>query len=264
VRIPGDILFSTVRLTVLGSEPKQDSFGTGFLLEAVFEETKKMLLLISNRHVLKEDRHVVMNLHARERDVDSPVLGHVNRIQIARAVQGQVYVAHPDATVDLACLNLSNLYAIGRHYWRHITPAMFASFKEQELEVGLEVAFVGYPRGLFDGAHNLPLVRVGHIASVPVIDYDDSPEFVIDGHVHGGSSGSPVFTWIPDAAGGDPAFRFLGVLAEGGGQQAQPIGLGFVIKAPAVGQLIDAVLEKIQSGFAPQGGVELTELDDQQ
>lgn len=267
MRVPDDVLFSTVRITTVDEQQRGQSFGTGFLCRVTFDETKLALLLISNRHVLGAEENVVLHFHEREADRQAPALGGVFSTEIERLVYPELYVAHPDEGIDLACLNLSNLldpqYPI---FWRHLFPDMFATFGGSESwNVGDEVAFVGYPDGRFDATHNLPLVRTGHIASMPRVDFNDRPQLVIDAQVFPGSSGSPVLGWEPTAN----ELRLLGVVTETmirherltpveqAASYVQMIGLGIVIKATKVQELIHAVVSKARTGFVPQGGIEL-------
>lgn len=210
-----------------------------------------------------------MNFHRREADRDAPLLGGVVPILIQREVYPQLYTAHPEPAVDLACINLTTLRnPTFPLFWRHLFPELFATLTEEDLTIGTKVWFVGYPATRFDQAHNLPLTRVGHIASVPSLDFNDRPEFVVDAPVFPGSSGSPVFARIEQ----DPCF--VGVISETMIQNqqlqtlptasvsfvSQVIGLGIVIKAPLVQQLVEAAVEKIRQGFVPHGGVELVQL----
>jgi hypothetical protein len=68
------------------------------------------------------------------------------------------------------------------------------------------VLFIGYPDGRYDQANNLPILRAGKIASLPKVDFDGKPEFLIDAQVYRGSSGSPVFARI----GGE--YRLVGMV----------------------------------------------------
>ena len=58
-----------------------------------------------------------------------------------------------------------------------------------------DVIMVGYPIGLADDIHNLPLIRSGITASHPAIDFRCKPEGVVDMACFPGSSGSPVFLY---------------------------------------------------------------------
>jgi hypothetical protein len=275
VRIPEDLLFSTLRITTVDDQGAGKSIGTGFMCRVRFDnDTKQAMLLVSNRHVLGADEAVVMNFHQREPDRQAPLLGKTVPLILPRDVYKELYVPHPDPDVDLACLNLTNLaQAEFPLYWRSAYPEMFATFKEQELTVGEEVAFVGYPEGRFDTANNLPLVRFGHISSVPAVDFNDQPVFVVDAPVFQGSSGSPVIWWHEPVDGGEATMRLLGVMTATMIRHErletvktaqtpyvqQMIGLGIVIKVTALQELLDAVAEKAMSGWQPRGGIELLE-----
>jgi len=53
-------------------------------------------------------------------------------------------------------------------------------------------ALVGYPYGLSDTAHDLPVWKTGHVATEPSVDFDDRPVFLVDVSAFPGMSGSPV------------------------------------------------------------------------
>ena len=107
--------------------------------------------------------------------------------------------------------------------------------------------------------HNLPILRVGHIASIPKIDFNNQSQFVIDAQVFPGSSGSPLFTTL------EGKFMLLGVVSQtmvrNQNLQAIPavntnsgiqevIGLGIVIKAPLIKELIDLTVEDIKRSLS--------------
>lgn len=82
-----------------------------------------------------------------------------------------------------------------------------------------EVIFVGYPNGMWDSIHNLPILRKGITASPLQINFENRPQFLIDASVFGGSSGSPLFI-VNDGAYLDKGsicigsrFYFLGVVS---------------------------------------------------
>lgn len=52
---------------------------------------------------------------------------------------------------------------------------------------------VGYPNGIWDQKHNMPVLRRGITATHPNLDWNGRPEFLIDAACFPGSSGSPVF-----------------------------------------------------------------------
>jgi hypothetical protein len=56
-----------------------------------------------------------------------------------------------------------------------------------------EIVMIGYPNGLWDELHNLPIIRKGITATHPGLRLNGKPEFLIDAACFPGSSGSPVF-----------------------------------------------------------------------
>lgn len=56
---------------------------------------------------------------------------------------------------------------------------------------------VGYPRGISDETHGLPIFRKGYTSSHPAIDFNGKPIGLMDIAGWWGSSGSPVFLFNP-------------------------------------------------------------------
>ena len=249
------VFFSTVRIALSGGTGVGQSIGTGFLVSVVFPGSKDQFvtLLVSNRHVFgQKGQSLTLFFHKLNGAKTGPLLG-----QVVTFHDGQFsgpHWAHTDQEIDLACQNVSIIMKSKYNiYHTHLLLDHFADFGEDDLLPGKEVWFVGYPENRFDTAHNLPLLRKGHIASIPTIDFNSQKQFVIDAQVFRGSSGSPVFSILGDR------FKFLGLLTQAMIKhqtlQAVPtstavgveqmIGLGIVIKAPAVKELIDHSLVKI-------------------
>jgi hypothetical protein len=61
-----------------------------------------------------------------------------------------------------------------------------------KLSVAMNVAIVGYPYGLCDEAHGLPVWKTGTIASEPYVDFQGQPSFLVDVAAFAGMSGAPV------------------------------------------------------------------------
>lgn len=66
------------------------------------------------------------------------------------------------------------------------------------VSVGSEVVFIGYPARLWDQNNHLPILRNSSISSIPSFNYSiedqvDEPRVLVSGMSLGGNSGSPVF-----------------------------------------------------------------------
>jgi hypothetical protein len=259
-RFQEQIFFTTVRITISGHDGASESIGTGFLFNTPIGDANNSsaLLLISNRHVYQNpERRIRVSFHQLKNDNSGPNLGAVVNIQ-SDGFRG-IYVEHPDPDVDLACINVSEITKPEhRVFFRSLHPDIVATFQEGDLMPGASVWFIGYPENRFDSAHNLPILRCGHIASMPTVDFLGRKQFVIDGQVFPGSSGSPVFAEIGSM------YRFAGVITQTmiRNQELQAIptraavgveqvlGLGIVLKAPLVTELVDRVTRQIREALA--------------
>ncbi len=125
-----------------------------------------------------------------------------------------------------------------------------------QVEVGMDVAILGYPRGISVGifeAH-FPIWKRGAIASEPYHPIDDLPKFYIDSATREGMSGSPVFACAsgPIRYEGSPYVaqsqgvvrRFLGVYSGRTGNDALGAQLGIVWKESVLAEIL---------GFGIQG-----------
>lgn len=65
---------------------------------------------------------------------------------------------------------------------------------EMVLDMGQDLMVVGFPKGLSDGVHNLPIARNASLASSYKVPFNEKPYMLIDSRLHPGTSGSPVFT----------------------------------------------------------------------
>jgi hypothetical protein len=57
-----------------------------------------------------------------------------------------------------------------------------------------DVFVMGYPLGVYDDIHNLPVLRNGLIASAYPVSYRNEDHFLVDSYLEEGASGSPVMT----------------------------------------------------------------------
>jgi hypothetical protein len=123
---------------------------------------------------------------------------------------------------------------------------------EIQIEVGMDVAILGYPRGISGGM--FPIWKRGAIASEPYHRIDNLPKFYVDSATREGMSGSPVFACAsgPIRYEGNPyawqsqgvVRRFLGVYSGRVGNDALGAQLGIVWKESVLAEIL---------GFGTQG-----------
>jgi hypothetical protein len=66
--------------------------------------------------------------------------------------------------------------------------------RDMDLSLGENVLVVGYPVGLFDELHSLPIVRSASIASIYPVPFKGQPLGVIDASLPPSTAGAPVIT----------------------------------------------------------------------
>ncbi len=244
------VFFAVTRILIPMGAGDGESTGTGFIVEVPVKNERSLFLLVSNKHVYDSNMPFILSFH-KKKEGGRPSLEENYTLTVSNYSE-QIY-RHPDDNVDLAALNISSLF-LKNLYVRAINQTMLSDFSNERLLPGEEIWFVGYPEGLFDKKHNLPILRRGYISTVPKVDFGGRKVFMIDAHVHCGSSGSPVF-WNYKGK-----FELLGVVSETmmrrqniktdligmSGSVSQALGLGVVIKSICVKELIDSTLKQLE------------------
>ena len=246
------VFLASSRITI--SNKNSSSIGTGFIVNIPFQDgtERSALYLVSNKHVfIDPENRIEINFNKRDKN-DIPILGDLRKFNSDSF--SHLFTEHPDKKIDLACIDISIIKEDRfRTSFRNLNLPMIADFTENDLVPGKEIWFVGYPDNRFDVKNNLPLLRKGHISSLPKIDFNGERKFVIDAQVFQGSSGSPVYTTLGNR------FKLIGVITETmikhGRLQSIPsnhndfgveqyLGLGMVIKSTAVKELLDLAFSK--------------------
>lgn len=183
-----------------------------------FFRRRDRLFLITNRHVLADaarshfpdrveiglhldakdpTRHVAMSLPLRRNDS--------NEWREATDGGGPVDVA----ALEIPAALLPNgvvLHAFGEEHLQA---------DQEPVEIGDALTIAGFPLGLHDTVHHLPVARCAAVASAYGIRFQRQGCFLTDARMHGGSSGSPVVRRrIHPVAGQTPSplsWQLLGV-----------------------------------------------------
>ncbi|CAM3739355.1 trypsin-like serine peptidase [Smaragdicoccus niigatensis] len=255
------LLFTTIRITT--TYPNGDTgSGTGFVYAKEMPGGDRRLAVVTNKHVIEGADEVT--LHFVGGDAGGPALG----VGVSVDVPSTAFTGHPDPDIDVAAMRIGKivdaLVQRGTPVFFRAVPSAIAATPQrlEDFEPIEPVIFVGYPNGLYDSHSKLPIVRRGHSASALNVDYEGKPTFLIDASVFPGSSGSPVFLYLPSAApdkhgnfavNTSPTLVFLGVVAAvyhrgapviqalhiPGIAAEEMIDLGVVYKASTVSELLD-------------------------
>lgn len=170
------------------------SRGTGFFFSIPLDQTTNCLLLITNRHVVEGATSLRIRVSISKSDDLDNQIGTATW-EMAGGLENAI-LKHPH--LDLAAISIANLFEElhARGYGGH--GSFFGEHDivlDEELNlasIAAEVLMIGYPIGLSDELHNLPLVRQGTLASDPTVPFNGEDCFVIDCACYPGSSGSPV------------------------------------------------------------------------
>lgn len=171
--------------------------GTGFIFSFPDEKNtnQSIPLLITNFHVLENVQSGIIEFSVQEDGL--PLKDKVASVSfdnsiISNSRLGDLdLIAIPIATIinDLTNKGISVFY-------KSILPDIIPSSKQiNELSAIEDLTFIGYPSGIIDEINKSPLIRKGITATPIWNNFNGKPEFLIDGGVYPGSSGSPVFIY---------------------------------------------------------------------
>jgi hypothetical protein len=268
------ILYSTVRLEIEGSEPHQIGAGTAFIF-ALKTERGSLPCLVTNKHMVKGAQ--VGRFFFTTGTGNKPNVGEPLDI-LMENFEAQ-WCGHPDPEIDVAAMSLGPLLhkasAMGKEvFYRSIGQSLIPTAEQlEELDALEEVVFVGYPSGIYDSVNLLPVFRRGVTATPIQMDYSGKPVFLVDASVFPGSSGSPVLIYNLGGYGSRKGLHagtrllFLGVIAQATYREEegtlefksiptalvpvvrtkQMINLGVVFKATTVVETVHELLSVLAS-----------------
>lgn len=185
--------FSTIRIECDTTAGR--STGTGFFFR--FADSGKDFIpgIVTNKHVIKDGFRGRLFFTVAKED-GTPDVGNKFLWTIEGFEDG--WIPHPEPDVDLCVFPIAALMkqasAQGKTFFMtFFENSLLPSEADIEDFVGMEkIVMVGYPNGIWDERHNLPVFRAGVAATHYYYDWNGRPEFLIDCACFPGSSGSPV------------------------------------------------------------------------
>lgn len=171
------------------------STGTGYFYDFFADETQYVPCIVTNKHVARDA--VTATIYLTIKIGDKPQLGTIRPIVIQGFESKCLF--HSDEDIDLVVLPITDIISAskkdGEEYY--MVPLDKSAMASNDLLESLspmeDVVMIGYPNGIWDSTHNMPIIRRGITATHPSLHYNGKPEFVIDAACFPGSSGSPVF-----------------------------------------------------------------------
>lgn len=224
------LMFSTIRIETIDSRNNR-SVGTGFFFKMPVSEERIVYLLITNRHVVRDAVQGMLCLHLANGSTDHTPGDKLYKLTLGDSNNKfeSMWTTHADSNVDLCALNFSGLlqylesHGINVFFQTIDESFIYSDAQLEDLMAVEDVIMVGYPIGLADDVHNLPLIRSGSTASHPAVDFCGQPHGVVDMACFPGSSGSPIFLYnttmfydkVNQVSTAGPRQAFLGVLFAG-------------------------------------------------
>jgi len=191
------LLFTTTRIDILFKN--QQGTGTGFFFQFPLSQDQYIPIVVTNKHVVEKAEKGFFYLHTMDKNGSpnletEPFIAEFNNFH-------RMWIYHPDEKIDLCIMPIASLLNYAEEkgikiYYKAFSPDLIPDTDRlNKLTPIEEVIMIGYPIGLRDEKHNLPVIRKGSTASHPAVDYNDNPEFLIDMACFPGSSGSPVLVY---------------------------------------------------------------------
>lgn len=187
--------FSTTRITAKGSD-KSSWSGTGFFFDLEIDpvNSKSVPIIITNKHVVEGAVELIFNFSKAD-DEDNPIYDVPNMVSFGAMNE---IIMHPDPNVDLCGIPYNKIVVAlnalkYKSFYRTFNNSLIPNREQlEELDAVEDILMIGYPNGLWDSRHNMPIIRRGITATPVWLDYEGKKEFVIDAACFPGSSGSPV------------------------------------------------------------------------
>jgi len=156
------------------------------------------LFFITNRHVIikEEDNYypgeIRMRLHINPNDIRQ---NEDLSLHLYDDSGKPTWLEHPThgARIDVVAIPMDAELIKSRFFIRAFSSKDLIP-SDVDISIGEDVLVLGYPLGLHDMVHNLPIVRSATLASVYPVPFSGDPIVLIDSRLHRGTSGSPVLT----------------------------------------------------------------------
>jgi hypothetical protein len=180
-----------------------------------YQDDDDRVFLVTNRHVVSPSRRSEdptlprpevpdsLNFHVRTNSIDLRKVKYIgldlwkvngnNRIRLWKRPAWNL--------IDLALIEIPSEQLAG---------CQLNAFSEKDIyreplrsrpgigiPLGLEALVLGYPLGFFDWTNHLPTARRATVATVPRLNFEGKPRFLVDANLHKGMSGSPVISSPP-------------------------------------------------------------------
>lgn len=194
--ISEQLMYSTFRLV----DQKNESTATGFAFRFSVNGNN-FPVLITNRHFAERVGDIsLLDFSKKQIKQEISMEVHLADDSVFKVNLNVLWYLHSRS--DLAFFPLPELenYVLQVTHKNMFSVCLSEEFipsqqQLNDLSAVEEVLMVGYPNGLYDSKHNLPIFRSGITSTHPAIDYDGMKLALVDMACLPGSSGSPIFVY---------------------------------------------------------------------
>ena len=183
------------------SKPSEVSSGTCFFLcrsVGAVDSDRREVILVTAAHVLEkiEADFATLQLHDRQQN------GSWKVVEIALQIRSggkPKWVHHPDSSIDVAAMSLqvdNSTAEVLKDDIIAIPTTLLATDQqvdEFKIHPGSTLYCLGFPHNASCNEARFPILRIGTIASYPVLPMARYRSFLFDFEVFPGNSGGPVF-----------------------------------------------------------------------
>lgn len=189
------LIRTTIRLEVQTKEGL--CTGTGFFYTFKLDGNN-IPVIVTNKHVIKDgiDGNLIFSLSNEDNKIIEGGKYNLNIKEFEKA-----WIMHPDNNIDLCIMPIAPILEFLGKSGIHLAcefllkENMLNEKDIADLSKIEDVTIIGYPDGIWDCYNNLPIVRKGITATPICYNFENTPKFLIDAAIYGGSSGSPVFIY---------------------------------------------------------------------
>lgn len=195
--IPNFFIESVVTISVTNNNNLKNCIGTGFLVGDLMENLKSVkkygLYLITNKHVVKNQKRIFIGFNQN---------GGINSYDFPAELLDQnnhkLYSEHINPKVDVIALSINTSFLNNMNAKYHFFP-LEESFTLSDMQKfgvfeGDLVYSLGYPLNLVNTSQKNPICRLGCISRISDLYIPGNPEvnFLVDAQSFPGNSGGPV------------------------------------------------------------------------
>lgn len=180
---------------------------TGF-----FFERDGRLYVVTSRHVVLDEAsdhrpdRIEIELHVNERNLAETVQFSIPLYREGKSIWREGLDSA--GAIDVVAVQLERAALPKTLLLQAFTPANLVG-KLDTVEMGASVLIVGFPLGVHDTLHRLPVARQSVIASAFGIRFQGKGYFLTDARLHRGTSGAPVVARKPAPGDGRSEFPWM-------------------------------------------------------